>query len=186
MATSVGQDVIATESTSLLPNRQTTSSCTGENASYTLVIFKLYALTCLYGISFQVLSLAQTRIYESIYCCKYNPAWDQNSCAFNFVPEHLCKTPQIQQGVSTLKGWLEFFDSLPGLILAIPFGVWADSHGRRKLLLLNIVLLVVKQLWITGVTVFARVIPLKVIWLEAIFDIFAGGWTVFEMLIVVC
>jgi hypothetical protein len=85
-----------------------------------------------------------------------------------------------------LKGWLEFFDSLPGLILVIPFSVWADSHGRRKLLLLNIVLLVVKQLWITGVTVFARVISLKAIWLEAIFDIFAGGWTVFEMLIVVC
>lgn len=177
------EDVRAGETNPLILERETTSP--KEEVSFFTVIIKLYVLTFLFSTAFQVLAPAQTKIYEMIYCCQHRLEPDQSSCAFRTFPEHLCKTSQIQQEVSTLKGWLEFFDNIPGLVLTIPFGVWADRRGRRKLLLLSITLLAVQQVWITGVTMFADTLPLKAIWLEGLFNVFAGGRTVAEMLVVV-
>ena len=171
------------ENSSLLTEQE--PSHPKEDLSYVPIITKLYFLAFFFSIASQVLALAQTKLYESIYCCQVLSASNGGSCAFKFLPEYLCKTPQIQQEVSILKGWLEFFDSIPTLILTIPFGILADSRGRKKLLRLSITLLWVQQVWIAVVTACADTVPLRVIWFESLFSIFAGGQYVAEMLVVV-
>ena len=172
------------ESSSLLTEQE--PSLGKEDLSYLPIITKLYFLAFFFSIASQVLAPAQTKLYESIYCCQESSASDGGSCASKSIPEYLCKTPHIQQEVSILKGWLEFFDSIPTLILTIPFGVLADSRGRKKLLRLSITLLWVQQVWIAVVTACADTVPLRAIWFESFFSIFAGGQYVAEMLVVVC
>ncbi|EFE30957.1 uncharacterized protein ARB_02151 [Trichophyton benhamiae CBS 112371] len=145
-------------------------------------IVKLYLVTCLTSIAFQCLAPAQTRIYEAIYCCQYY-ASRELSCEHAALPEYRCKLPSIQRELSSLKGWQEFFDSIPCILLTIPLGLWADNHGRKRLFVLTITLLAVQQIWITMVSLFSRTLPLQLIWAGAAFNLFSGGRTVAEMLV---
>ena len=77
------------------------------------------------------------RLYESIACQRYyeeKAPWliGRNGT----LPERLCKIDPVQDTVAMILGQQYLFDSLPGLLLAVPFGMLADTHGRKLVALL--------------------------------------------------
>jgi len=55
------------------------------------------------------------------------------------VEESICKIPEIQGPLATIRGWKSTLDTIPVLVVAIPLGRMGDIWGRRKILMLSLV-----------------------------------------------
>ncbi len=170
------------EETALLPNPILTPKSNSNEYSTTYV--KLCVIIFLVNIAFQVLEPAQLRIYERIFCAQwYQEHKTDLALVDGQVPENLCKIPAVQRQVSSLRGWLEFFEATPTLIMAIPIGILADIFGRRPFFRLELFAISLQQIWITVVTFFPKKIPIRAVWLEGILNFVSGGKMVAEMLV---
>ena len=88
------------------------------------------------------------RILESIYCEQYYSAHDPSKIGLNGkVAEDLCKIEDVQTQLSSLRGWTGFWSHLPGLFLAVPFGMLADKYGRKWLFVMNILSMQGRTTW---------------------------------------
>jgi len=150
------------------------------------IFIRLYAVVFFINIGFQIIAPAQIQIYERIYCSEWYGKHPADPVAYgDDIPESMCKIPQVQQQVSTLKGWQEFFGAAPGLLVSIPLGMLTDVYGRRVLAIVTLSALFLAQVWAAGVAWFGGIIPLKTIWLGSIFTFFGGGPAGAELILVV-
>ncbi|KAF5525216.1 MFS efflux pump atnC [Colletotrichum aenigma] len=118
------------------------------------------------------MSLApQTRLFEEIVCRQYYKVGD--NVPGSGPSEEMCKDPAVQDVVAELFGWQKFFDGIPGLILAMWFGVLADKQGRRRVFLLSVVGQVLGACWVLFICWLEW--PLKLVWLSSCFLLIGGG-----------
>ncbi|KAM7187475.1 MFS general substrate transporter [Rhypophila sp. PSN 637] len=76
----------------------------------------------------------QLSILQSLVCEDH-----RNTTKIKGKPEHdFCKSDIAQGELAILTGWKERFDTIPGIILALPYGYAADRYGRRPILLLSL------------------------------------------------
>ena len=130
---------------------------------------------------------SQIRIFESIICHQYYRKHDPTQFTIDgIIPEALCKIESVQAEMSSLRGWGSFWGHLPGLFLAIPFGMLADKYGRKWIFVMNIVAMQGKATWQYVVCAYPDVFPLRMIWLDSLFGIFGGGSMVATALIFTC
>lgn len=54
------------------------------------------------------------------------------------IPEEDCKIAPVQSELANLKGWDLTFSCIPGILLAVPYGILADKYGRRPVLILSL------------------------------------------------
>ena len=151
---------------------------------------RVFAIIWLVNIAFQILQPAQTQIFEDIYCRQYYENSGRGplpglGLKQGRLPEELCKAGAVQKQVSSLKGWLEFYDAMPGLVMAIPIGILSDLFGRRPFFNLCFFVLAVQQAWITIVTLMPDTIPLEAIWWKGLLNFLSGGIITAEMLFAV-
>ena len=91
---------------------------------------------------------SMVRILESIYCHQYYQTADPSKIGQDGkIPEQLCKVEDVQKQLSTLRGWMSFWSHLPGLFLAVPYGMLADKYGRKWLFVMNIVAMQARSVW---------------------------------------
>ncbi|KIV95153.1 hypothetical protein, variant [Exophiala mesophila] len=148
-------------------------------------LWKIYAIIFFANMGVQILGPAQTRIYETIYCAQWykNHPLDDSIQHLGQIPEFLCKIKEVQQPVSSLKGWLECFGAIPGLLLSIPMGILVDSIGRKYVGLLVVTTLWLTQVWIAFISWFDGAISLRYIWCGSFVYLFGGGVIVAEIVI---
>ena len=94
------------------------------------------------------------RILEDIVCNSYYRSIDSNSNPnpryIDFsqpIPEDECKIAPVQAKLAMLKGWDLMFSCIPGILLAVPYGTWADSVGRKPVLFLALVGITLGLAW---------------------------------------
>ncbi|KAK8200419.1 major facilitator superfamily domain-containing protein [Phyllosticta capitalensis] len=139
---------------------------------------------------------ALTRIYEAVYCRQYYlehgfpgdgkeggavggrfggwAGFGDGKLALS-IPEKYCKVPQVQGEVALLKAWQVAFDAAGSLLFAIPWGYFADSYGRRPMLLIIVAAFVAKSLWIQVVCYCWKTMPIRLVWLGSLQSLFGGG-----------
>lgn len=111
------------------------------------IIILLLILTTNFPYHLQV--LPRFRIWEIIYCRKYYQEHDPSLIGpGGVVEERYCKIENVQSQIALLKGWFEFFSGLPGLFLAIPYGMLADRYGRKGIITACLAAIWVEQGWI--------------------------------------
>jgi hypothetical protein len=92
------------------------------------------------------------RLIESILCDHYYektfPGEDFGASSGKGIPEELCKVDEIQDGVARLFGWQHLFDSIPSILLAIPYGMLADWYGRKLVMVLSMVGILLQAMWV--------------------------------------
>ncbi|EAA29517.1 MFS general substrate transporter [Neurospora crassa] len=176
-----------------------------------------------------VISFApRTRLFEDIICKKYyaihNGTIDHSiittsagtllSMTTNLdlsqaqtPSESQCKIAPVQDALAELFGWQIFFDGIPGLLLAMYYGVLADKKGRSPVLFRSLLGQVLAAGWVlyvawrcssasalsspgsdagsnsdnsdTGmIGGWAHLLSLKATWLSSYFLIIGGGSTV--------
>ncbi|KAH8698674.1 P-loop containing nucleoside triphosphate hydrolase protein [Talaromyces proteolyticus] len=125
----------------------------------------------------------RVRIFESVACTHY---YLQNDPSLvdrdGSVPEHFCKIDSVQSKVALTLGWLSFFESIPAILLPIPYGYIADLCGRKWILVLALAgyaMSTAATLCFVGVLY----LPLKYVWLSPLFFLVGGGPTMGTTLI---
>ncbi|KAF2089929.1 MFS general substrate transporter [Saccharata proteae CBS 121410] len=143
--------------------------------SPTVIAGLLFVLILLVGCSDQIESPSSTRIYEAIYCRQYYETRDPGLIGGDgWVEEGRCKIPGVQGSVAMLKAWSGVFDIAGSLPFAIPWGYFADTHGRKPLILLIGVSMIARSVWINVVCNFWRTFPIKLVWLGGLSSITGG------------
>ena len=79
------------------------------------------------------LDAPQTSILEGIICSRHYYSLLEPPA------KHDCTVSAVQAELATVNQMLNTFNRLPGLFVAIPFGIIADRYGRRPVLVLAIV-----------------------------------------------
>ncbi|CCD52799.1 hypothetical protein BofuT4_P002460.1 [Botrytis cinerea T4] len=55
------------------------------------------------------------------------------------ITSEMCKIPEIQGPLATIRGWKSFGDTIPVLLVAIPIGNLGDRYGRRNIMALSLI-----------------------------------------------
>jgi len=66
----------------------------------------------------------------------------------------LCKGSDVQGYLATVVGWQSTFDSIPGIVGSVPYGVLSDRWGRRPVMGLSLVGIGLSFAWCYGVCKF--------------------------------
>lgn len=110
----------------------------------------------------------QTKILEGIICSRHYSAAAPGG-------PHDCAAGPVQSELATVTQMLNTFNRLPGLIVAIPFGIFADRYGRRPVLLLAILGALLQDVVSKIVLWYPDLINPRFIWLSSAALLVGGG-----------
>jgi len=98
------------------------------------------------------------RILEAIICRSYYESTTPIGIDLSIpIPEGKCKIPFVQSELAMLRGWDGTFSCIPGILVAVPFGMVADKYGRKPVLLLALLGVILGLLWVMVVSKFKQV-----------------------------
>ncbi|KAJ5623363.1 MFS transporter [Penicillium lividum] len=123
-----------------------------------------------------LVSLPQTRLYESIACYRYYEAHDPSRIGpGGSVLEKWCKIAPVQGEVAFIRGYELLFAAIPGVVLAVPYGLLADRWGRKPVVLMSIMGILLSMTFTLLVCGLWQIFPLRLVWLSPVFTILGGG-----------
>lgn len=134
----------------------------------------LLATIAFIDISAFVSAAPRTRIYEANECTRYYQAHDPTRInPDGTVSEANCKINTIQQRLAIVYGWQDALDSVPGLVLALPFGALADRCGRKWIFTAALMGVQMNAAWVVGVCYLGA--ALQWTWVSTAFYFVGGG-----------
>ncbi len=90
----------------------------------------------------------RVRLFESSVCTRYYMQEDPSLVHRpGDVPEHLCKVNPVQDELASVLGWQLFFDSIPAILLPVPYGYLADTRGRKQIVILAMLGYTLSYIW---------------------------------------
>ncbi|ATY60309.1 MFS multidrug [Cordyceps militaris] len=108
-------------------------------------------------------------IFEQIICRTYYRAWGRDDAMGD------CKVAPVQAELALVNGWKETFDTVPGILVSIPYGILADHIGRTNVLMLALFGTLLSECWIAVVCWLPQTLPLRSLWLSGAFQLIGGG-----------
>ncbi|KAG0652929.1 MFS efflux pump atnC [Hyphodiscus hymeniophilus] len=122
-----------------------------------------------------ITSVPVTRLIEGAVCQRHYGAVSN-------IAEHFCKLDGVQTNLAYLLGAYSSFTSLPGLFLAIPYGILSEHVDRRLILLGNSLSSILQNIFLVAICTIPHS-NLRLIWLCGFFEIIGGGAAIHSMLI---
>ncbi|KAM0816493.1 putative Major facilitator superfamily (MFS) profile domain-containing protein [Seiridium cardinale] len=186
---------------STLPSAQ---SAAPKHSSVWRILLPATAVVFILGAGNQLSLAPATAILEKIICDKYYGTSSATTAFLGSVAPTAqlmilddadrCKAEPIQSEISFILGWRDVFENLPGLfwsqicivyktdsdwtalaiLLAIPYGVLSDKIGRRKVMILATIGVVLNDTWIRLVYWFPN-LPIRLVWLSGIWQMIGAG-----------
>ncbi|KAM3486724.1 hypothetical protein MY8738_000218 [Beauveria namnaoensis] len=110
-------------------------------------------------------------IFEDIICRNYYDAWGGNG------DSRLgdCKVEPVQAELAVINGWKETFDTIPGVLVSIPYGALANHIGRTNVLVLALFGSLLSECWLALVCWLPQKLPLRALWFSGVFQLIGGG-----------
>ncbi|RMY98905.1 hypothetical protein D0864_04220 [Hortaea werneckii] len=140
-------------------------------------ILLINLLFVLNGLGYFISVAPQTQLFENIICDAYYRSGALHTASKQQNPSRdPCKVPAVQEALATIFGFQTFFDGIPGLLLAMPYGVAADKIGRKPVLLLSMAGQFLAATWVLFVA--WNNLSLRLAWLSSAFTLIGGGSTV--------
>ncbi len=91
------------------------------------------------------------------------------------IPEHLCKSPDIQGRLAHLRGYLSALEAIVGLLLTLPYGLLVDRLGERLLAGINVAGYLLSVAWLLAVCFYWSAFPIWTATLSPLFRVVGGG-----------
>ncbi|KAJ5245554.1 hypothetical protein N7489_005650 [Penicillium chrysogenum] len=138
------------------------------------IVCAIFLLSADFG--FFMSTAPQMAVYEDIICRNYQ-ATLHGAGNDTLIPSepNPCKSEAVQGELALVIGYQNTFDVVPGLILSLPYGILSDRWGRKPLLYLSVLGILLGEIWVRIVCLWSSVIPLRMVWLSAAFKIIGGG-----------
>ncbi|KAJ5108505.1 MFS general substrate transporter [Penicillium angulare] len=137
------------------------------------VMFAAITLILAVDFGFYLTTAPQTKVFESIVCQNYISGLPKHE--ITIPTEDICKSGPVQSELALVNGWKDTSDVLPGIILSVPYGVLADRWGRKPVLLLGMLGVLLGEFWVRFVCLYSNVLPLRLVWLSGVWRIIGGG-----------
>ncbi|CAN8097742.1 unnamed protein product [Discula destructiva] len=124
------------------------------------------------------------RMLELSLCREYHSSRDPSVINDDgSVPEDLCKLPEIHSSLAKQLGLLAMLGGLPGLVLAVPYGMLADHRSRKLVAGLCVAGFILRDLCYYFVLYFYNTFPQRAVYAAPLFTIIGGGTTVINPMI---
>ncbi|KAF2671368.1 MFS general substrate transporter [Microthyrium microscopicum] len=148
----------------------------------TLYIISMFAL--IIDISFGMMITPMSRLLELGVCRNFYAIHDPSVIQpGGDVLEQLCKIAPVQSKLAEINGILGMLGALPGLLFSIPYGIMADTYGRKVISAVSIVGLSLGMIWFYLVLIFYEVFPIEAVYAFPVFFIIGGGGPIISALI---
>ncbi|KGO74874.1 Major facilitator superfamily domain, general substrate transporter [Penicillium italicum] len=163
-----------TDETAPLLGSHTTKPAQHPKKLLVSIVCAIFLLSADFG--FFMSTAPQMAVYEEIICRNYQATLHGAGNDTGIPPElNPCKSEAVQGELALVIGYQDTFDVMPGLLLSLPYGVMADRWGRKPLVYLSMLGILLGEIWIRIVCLWPTVIPLRMVWLSALFKIIGGG-----------
>ncbi|KAI7338187.1 hypothetical protein KC315_g1885 [Hortaea werneckii] len=140
-------------------------------------ILLINLLFVLNGLGYFISIAPQTQLFENLVCdAYYRSSVPRTTPTQPKSSRDPCKIPAVQESLAMIFGFQTFFDGVPGLLLAMPYGVAADKIGRKPVLLLSMAGQLLAAMWVLFVAWYK--LSLRLVWLSSAFTFIGGGSTV--------
>lgn len=136
------------------------------------VITTTFIMVILVDLAGFFLEAPQTKILEGIICSRHYTA---SAATATTTDEPDCTVGPVQSELATVTQMLNTFNRLPGLVVAIPFGILADRYGRRTVLLLAILGALLQDAVSKTILWHPDLINPRLIWLSSAALLVGGG-----------
>lgn len=91
------------------------------------------------------------------------------------IDEGLCKGDEVQKELNVIFSVIPVLEAIPSLVTIVPYGLLADRIGRKPVIILSLVGLLLNACWDIIVMWFWKTIPLRAIWADVVFTFIGGG-----------
>ncbi|KAJ5312011.1 hypothetical protein PENANT_c022G11433 [Penicillium antarcticum] len=137
-----------------------------------LIVCAVFLLSAEFG--FFMSTAPQTAVFEDIICRNYQAGLHgtENATQPDLNP---CKSEAVQGELAIVIGYKDTFDTIPSIVLSLPYGILSDHWGRRPVLYLSMLGIILSEFWIRMVCLWSTVFPLRMVWLSSVFRIIGGG-----------
>jgi hypothetical protein len=123
-----------------------------------------------------ILTSPRIRLLEASICRRHYLAYDPSGIAPDgSIDEALCKLEDIQTRLAYIRGWQVFFEAIPVMALAVPWGALADRVGRKKVLAVNFVGCMMHICWFLLVCHPRSTMSAEWVWVSALAFALGGG-----------
>jgi hypothetical protein len=113
-----------------------------------LLVILVFFLVAIIDIGAFLAEAPKTRVFESNLCLRYYSSSDPSKIVDGKVEEELCKVDVVQEQLAGIFGWQDLFDSIPGILLAVPYGTLSDVWGRKWVFVGSLMGLQLNSAWI--------------------------------------
>ncbi|KAJ5188076.1 Major facilitator superfamily domain general substrate transporter [Penicillium cf. griseofulvum] len=138
------------------------------------IVCTIFLLSADFG--FFMSAAPQIAVYEDIICRNYQAnLHGVGNDTLTPPVSNPCKSEAVQGELALVIGYQSTLDVIPGLVLALPYGVLSDHWGRKPFLYLSILGIILGEIWVRIVCLWSSVIPLRMVWMSAVFKIIGGG-----------
>ncbi|KAF9765340.1 hypothetical protein IL306_002428 [Fusarium sp. DS 682] len=96
--------------------------------------------------------------------------------------DDLCKAPSVQRSLAEIRGWAASFETFSAIVVALPIGRIADHRGQRGVFMVVVAGILMSLTW-TLVVLTNPLLPVKLVWVSALFLLVGGGRYAAEMLL---
>jgi hypothetical protein len=120
--------------------------------------------------------IAKIRMYELSICRRFYQINDPSKIdGGGNIPEMLCKGKQVQSELATLRGVQSFLDELMSIVFMVPYGLLADMRGRKFVVYLSVLGLLLAEIWTVFVLNLWDIFPTEAVYASTAFKIIGGG-----------
>ncbi|KAK3196983.1 hypothetical protein GRF29_1536g187778 [Pseudopithomyces chartarum] len=162
--------------------------CTGSQDAklypYTVILVGLFSLVADMGGS--MVDTPDVRMLEMAVCRDYYRSHNATVIGpppQSYVPEKLCKVPQIQNNLAYLRAIRSLLMTIPGLLLTLPYGRLADRIGRKPVMLLGMTGQVLNYFWVLFICYFHEILPTRAVLISPMFLAIGGGVRVLSAMV---
>ncbi|KAH6722247.1 major facilitator superfamily domain-containing protein [Leptodontidium sp. 2 PMI_412] len=171
------------ETSALLPSRgpllrsPTSSSFIHHTHSTNVIICILFTIVFVLGFGATMMAVPAMRLAENIICHHhYDKIQGPGHIGFGEnIDESLCKGDEVQKELNVIFSIIPVLEAIPSLVTIIPYGLLADRIGRKPVIILSLIGLLLNACWDITVMWFWKTIPLRAIWADVIFTFIGGG-----------
>ncbi|KAI9647841.1 hypothetical protein NHQ30_004229 [Ciborinia camelliae] len=162
---------------SLPPNASRTHPLIDQRHSPRIIVLLLTTIVFIIGFGGYLAWIPSIRIYEDLLCRRYYEELQGQGGigSSSMIDESRCKGNEVQEELNILTAVLETLKSLPGMLMAVPYGLLADKIGRKPVFALTILGVLLSLLFEVFIMSEWMMLPIRVVWLAPFMQFIGGG-----------